>query len=210
MTAMPCLYSFRRCPYAIRARMALMRSGVRVELREVKLSSMPQQLLQLSAKATVPVLRLPDGRVIDESLDIMRWALSQADPDDWLTIDADSEALIAQHDEAFKPLLDRYKYADRHPELSPGEHRANTDLFLRALETRLSAGQYLSGEQMRLTDVAIMPFIRQFAGVDSAWFEQADYAALRRWLNAMLESELFTSVMGKQAFWKPQQAAVYL
>ena len=204
------LYSFRRCPYAIRARMALVYSGIRVELREVKLSDMPAAMLALSPKATVPVLRLVDGRVIDESLEVMRWSLAQADPDNWLDIEAASTALVQRCDDEFKPLLDRYKYADRHPEFSEFEHRQRAEGFLRELDQLLSQRPFLGGDQHRLVDIAIFPFIRQFAGVDAAWFKSCEYAHVRNWLDALLESSLFLGVMKKYAFWKPGNAAVYL
>lgn len=204
------LYSFRRCPYAIRARMALVCSGIRVELREVKLSDIPPSMLALSPKATVPVLRLADGRVIDESLEVMRWSLAQADPDNWLDMEAASSSLVQRCDDEFKPLLDRYKYADRHPEFSEFEHRQRAEWFLRELDELLSQRPFLGGNQYRLVDIAIFPFIRQFAGVDATWFESCEYTHVRDWLNTLLESSLFQGVMEKYAFWKPGDAAVYL
>ena len=190
--------------------MALVYSGTRVELREVKLSAMPAAMLQLSPKATVPVLALSDGQVIDESLDIMRWSLSRFDPDQWLDIDEASTQLIRRIDVEFKPLLDCYKYADRHPRLSQLEHRDRAEVFLRELNHLLSLQPYLSGHRLRLTDVAIFPFIRQFAGVDPSWFEHCDYASLRSWLNTVLGSDLFQRVMQKNPFWQPGDAVTYL
>lgn len=210
MIMMPVLYSFRRCPFAIRARMALVYCGIRIELREVKLSAMPASMLQLSPKATVPVLDLSDGQVIDESLDIMLWSLSRTDPDQWLDIDETSKQLIQRIDTEFKPLLDCYKYADRYPRFSQLEHRARAEVFLSELIRLLSLQPYLSGHRLRLTDVAIFPFIRQFAGVDPSWFEHCDYASVRNWLNAMLGSDLFQRVMQKNPFWQPGDAAIYL
>lgn len=210
MIMMPVLYSFRRCPFAIRARMALVYSGIRVELREVNLSDMPGSMLQLSPKATVPVLALSDGRVIDESLDIMLWSLSRADPDQWLDIEESSTQLMWRIDKEFKPLLDCYKYADRHPWLSQLEHRTRAEVFLDELNRLLSLQPYLSGGRLRLTDVAIFPFIRQFAGVDPSWFKHCDYASVRSWLNTMLGSDLFQRVMQKTPFWQPGDAAIYL
>jgi glutathione S-transferase len=210
VNATPILYSFRRCPYAIRARMALVYAGIRVELREVKLSNMPESMLRLSPKATVPVLVLPGGRVIDESLEVMLWSLSQADPCQWLETDTASRQLIRRCDEDFKPLLDCYKYADRHPLLSQPGHRARAEFFLRELDQLLRCHAFLTDSQCRLADVAIFPFIRQFAGVDAPWFEHCEYAALRGWLNAMLDSDLFSRVMNKHPFWQPGDATVYL
>jgi glutathione S-transferase len=206
----PVLYSFRRCPFAIRARMALVYSGIRVELREVKLSDMPAAMLQQSPKATVPVLVLVDGRVLDESFDVMTWCLAHSDPDHWLDIDAASRQLMRRCDEDFKPLLDCYKYADRHRECSELEHRNRAEAFVGELNQLAAKRAFLSGSHCRLTDVAIFPFIRQFAGVDAAWFEHSEYAALRRWLQTMLASDLFQRVMQKQPFWQPGDATVYL
>ena len=207
---MPILYSFRRCHFAIRARMALVYSGIPAELREVKLSDLPDSMLRLSPKATVPVMAFPDGQVIDESLDVMLWSLSQSDPGHWLDIDKASQKLIRRNDEEFKPLLDCYKYADRHPELSQLEHRARTEVFLSELNQLLSHRPYLSDSQCRFTDVAIIPFIRQFAGVDATWFERCEYASVRTWLHTMLGSDLFQRVMQKNPFWQPGDETIYL
>ena len=205
----PCLYSFRRCPYAIRARMTLAYSAIRVEIREIKLSNMPQEFLDLSPKATVPVLRLSDGTLFEQSLDIMHWALSVADPQQWLVDDSESQELIRQNDEDFKPLLDAYKYADRFPRLSQLEHRNGAESFLRQLEDKLCQHPFLVSKRMTITDVAIMPFIRQLAGVEPKWFEQCEYSGVRRWLNQQIDSELFKSVMSKFAFWQPGDNTIY-
>jgi glutathione S-transferase len=189
--------------------MALASSGIEVELREVKLSDMPDSMLLLSPKATVPVLVLGDGKVIDESLDVMVWSLSRADPEHWLDIDAASNRLILRFDEEFKPLLDCYKYADRNPHLSQLEHRNRAEVFLLELNQLLSLNVYLSDDQCRLTDVAIFPFIRQFAGVDAAWFERSEYSFVRNWLNSILCSPLFQNVMQKYPVWRPGNQDVY-
>ena len=190
--------------------MALASSGIVVELREVKLSDIPDSMSQLSPKATVPVLVLDDGQVIDESLDVMLWSLSQADPEHWLDIDTASNRLIMRFDEEFKPLLDCYKYADRHPQLSQLEHRIHAEVFLRELNQLLSLNAYLGTEKCRLTDVAIFPFIRQFAGVDTAWFERSEYSFVRSWLNTMICSPLFQKVMQRYPFWRPGDETVYI
>jgi glutathione S-transferase len=210
MYTTPTLYSFRRCPFAIRARMALVYSGIKVELREVKLSNMPDSMLRLSPKATVPVLAVSDKKVIDESIDVMHWSLSQSDPDQWKDIDEASKQLIKRNDEEFKPLLDCYKYADRNPEFSQLEHRARAEGFLNELNQLLALQPFLSGSQCRLADVAIFPFIRQFAGVEPKWFEDCEYSAVRNWLNVMLGSELFQAVMKKNPFWKMGDQTVFL
>jgi glutathione S-transferase len=194
----------------MRARMALLHCGIKPELREVKLSDMPQALLTLSPKATVPVLQLSEGRVIDESLDIMRWALSIADPNHWLENSHVSDQLIEQSDNDFKPLLDKYKYADRHTELSELEHRQNAESFLKLLEKRLNRHLYLVDDQIRLADIAIFPFIRQFVGVEPSWFVQSDYNFVARWLNILIELSEFKTIMHKYSVWQECDPALYL
>ena len=197
----PILYSFRRCPYAMRARLAIASSNLSVDLREVVLKDKPQALLDISPKATVPVLVSSDGKIIDESVDIMHWALQQSDPEHWLaTIDHE---LISNNDGNFKHWLDRYKYADRHPEQSEHYYRQQGEYTLLLLEQRLMMSAYLSGENISFTDVAIFPFIRQFAAVDLTWFDSAPYPKLRAWLHALISSELFRSIMVKNQAWKP-------
>lgn len=198
MTA-PILYSYRRCPYAMRARMALQYAGVDVEIREISFSDKPKHLLLISSKGTVPVLVLSDTQVIDESLDIIYWALDQQDVDGWLSVDIDLvKALIAENDGFFKASLDAYKYPERNPEKTQAEHRASGEVFLQQLEAQLEkGGGGLFGELPTLADIAIFPFVRQFRGVDIAWFETLPYAQLNVWLTALIESELFDSVMQK-------------
>ncbi|MBU4631936.1 glutathione S-transferase [Pseudomonas chlororaphis] len=195
------LYSFRRCPYAMRARLALRYSGVPLEIVEVSLKAKPAAMLALSPKGTVPVLSV-DGRVIDESLDIMRWALAQHDPQDWLLKDDGPaqqriEALIAENDQVFKLHLNRYKYAERYPEQPMEHYRSQGEVFLRQLDELLSQRDYLLAEHPSLADMALAPFVRQFAHVDREWFAQTPYRNLQRWLQRFLESELFTQVMAK-------------
>ncbi|WP_347304216.1 glutathione S-transferase [Croceibacterium sp. TMG7-5b_MA50] len=197
------LYSFRRCPYAMRARMALAVSGTRYELREVRLQMKPDAMLLASPKGTVPVLVLPDGSVLDESLDIMRWALTRCDPEGWLS--RDDAALIAKNDQAFKRHLDRYKYPERH-DSNPLEHRRSGLTFLRELDVRLSAQSQLCGPARGLTDAAILPFVRQFAAVDREWFAAQPLAHLQAWLKEHLESDLFNTVMMRTAPWSPDDA----
>jgi glutathione S-transferase len=204
-SADPILYSFRRCPYAMRARLALAISGTRCELREVKLSAKPAAMLAASSKGTVPVLVLADGRVIDESLEIMRWALAGCDPDGWLN--RDDEALIAANDGPFKHDLDRYKYPDRHAS-EPLVHRDRGLTFLREIDQRLAAGGQLCGSAPGMADAAVMPFVRQFAGVDPKWFEAQELSHLQTWLNDHLASKLFTAVMMRTPTWAPGQAPV--
>lgn len=191
------LYSFRRCPYAMRARLALRYSGVPVEIIEVSLKAKPAQMLALSPKGTVPVLSL-DGRVIEESLEIMQWALAQHDPDDWLLHgDPAVLALIAENDQVFKHHLNRYKYAERYPEQPMEHYRAEGEVFLQKLEDLLAEREYLLAERMSLADAAVVPFVRQFAHVDREWFAGAPYRRLQAWLQRILESPLFMAVMAK-------------
>ncbi|WP_070413960.1 glutathione S-transferase [Pseudomonas lundensis] len=193
------LYSSRRCPYAMRARMALRYSGVPVSIIEVSLKAKPAQMLAASPKGTVPVLVCADGRVIEQSLEIMHWALSQNDPDVWLPADRPLiEALIEENDTRFKVLLDRYKYAVRYPEYPMEHYRAQGAVVLQRLECLLEHTPYLTGTTLTLADVALAPFIRQFAHVDRAWFAQAPYPKLQAWLERFLASGLFTAVMAKQ------------
>jgi glutathione S-transferase len=202
------LYSFRRCPYAIRARLALRYTGLQCELREVVLKDKPAAMLAASPKATVPVLVLDSGgahaEVIDESLDIMLWALEQHDPDGWLAVDhAAANQLIEASDEQFKPWLDRYKYPNRYDELEPGEARQHCEFFLQALEAVLIERNFLSGERAGLPDMAIYSFVRQFAFVDIEWFRASAYRNVNEWLDLFLESELFATVMEKYPAWQP-------
>ncbi|MGP1717401.1 MAG: glutathione S-transferase [Methylophilus sp.] len=196
--ALPILYSYRRCPYAMRARMALWAANIQVELREVSLREKPQHLLQISPKGTVPVLQLPDGAVLEQSLDIMYWALQQNDAQGWLSGDAETaNALISLNDGEFKRALDRYKYPDRYPEQSQLFYRQQGEQFLHKLETALAGHRYLVSDSVSIADVAIFPFIRQFAAVDGEWFAQSAYVHLRVWLQGWLESALFAEVMQK-------------
>ncbi|WP_427969548.1 glutathione S-transferase [Altererythrobacter sp.] len=199
MTGLPILYSFRRCPYAMRARMALWISGTSCELREVKLADKPPELSEASEKSTVPVLVLPSGTVIDESIDIMRWALAQNDPEGWLA--GDEHALIERNDGPFKHHLDRYKYSTRHGS-NAEEHRAAGLEVLRDLDVRLSNQPQLCGEHRTLADMATFPFVRQFANADRAWFDAQCLPHVQRWLASHLESDLFAAVMGKYVPWK--------
>ncbi len=207
MTAtLPVLYSFRRCPYAMRARLALAASRQQVELREVVLKDKPPELLQASAKATVPILVLPDGEVIDESLEIMLWALRRGDPERWLAPQTGSSAemiaLIADNDGDFKHHLDRYKYPQRHDGADAQAHRRDAAAFAARLEGRLGAQPWLFGQHAALADMAIGPFVRQFAGVDPAWFAARPWPQLRRWLAAVTGSARFGQVMGKYPRWR--------
>lgn len=183
----------------MRARMALLVSGIICEIREVKLRDKPPEMLAASPKATVPVLVLPDGAVIDESIDIMRWALSRNDPEDWLA--GDDKDLIETNDGTFKHHLDRYKYADRHA-ADPIEHRTAGLAILSDLEDRLDTHAYLCGEHRTLADIAIMPFVRQFAETDRAWFDAQTLPRLQRWLADLRSSSLFEAAMVRREPWR--------
>jgi glutathione S-transferase len=199
----PVLYSFRRCPYAMRARLALMASGTPCELREIKLSAKPEAMLAASPKGTVPVLVLADGTVIDQSIDIMRHALTRRDPEGWL--ERDDPGLIAANDGSFKHDLDRYKYPERHG--ADGlVHREAGLAFLRDLDARLAVSDQLGGDRRGLADAAIMPFVRQFAAVDRDWFDAQALPHLQRWLAGHLGSELFAAIMIRPAPWSPGDA----
>jgi glutathione S-transferase len=191
------LYSFRRCPYAMRARMALRYAGVPVEIVEVSLKAKPAEMLAISPKGTVPVLDA-GGRVIDESLEIMRWALAQNDPQGWL-LDGDLRIaeLIEANDQGFKVQLNRYKYAERYPEQPMEVYRAEGAVYLQKLEALLNDRDYLLADHPSLADIALLPFVRQFAHVDREWFAQTPYVRLQAWLQRFLDSELFTSIMKK-------------
>ena len=200
---LPCLYSFRRCPYAMRARMAIRASQLQVELREVVLKNKPAEMLEASPKATVPVLVTEQNQVIDESLDIMHWSLQQNDPYQWLRPEHAevTEKLIRYNDNIFKIHLDHYKYFERFPEQPQISYREKGEQFLAQLEQQLCNTRYLVDDHASLADIAIFPFIRQFAHVDLDWFNHSKYTALNQWLNEWLNSDLFTSVMHKHPPW---------
>lgn len=197
------LYSYRRCPYAMRARMALKYSGIEVEHREIELRNKPQSMLIASPKGTVPVLCIGD-LVLDQSLDIMHWAISQSDPDQWRNADdAIAQAWTAKNDGPFKVLLDQYKYPNRYPELDQAVVLNEAlQIMLLPMEQALQVTQYLMGDKLTWVDVAIFPFIRQFSMVDAKKFEQLPISATKKWLSQQLNSELFQSVMHKHPVWR--------
>lgn len=198
------LYSFRRCPYAMRARLGLLFAGMKVELREVVLKNKPSQMLAISPKGTVPVLQLTEGSVIDESRDIMLWALEQKDPRNLLdeAVRTEADALIDQNDNEFKYWLDRYKYADRHLEMTQEEYRQQGEVFLQQLEKQLEKHTYLLGDKVTVADIGIMPFVRQFAHVDREIFYSLPYPNLQRWLQDWLQHPLFLQAMTKFKPWE--------
>lgn len=197
----PILYTYRRCPYAIRARMALTVSSLGYESREISFKQKPAEMLIASPKGTVPVLVLEDDTVIDQSYEIMKWALRKNDPLGWLP-QCDEEwkatdALVGENDTSFKTHLDAYKYNDRHPDVPMDELRERAMPFLRRLDATLARENYLFRGQCTIADVALFPFIRQLRNVDSKWFDSNGLEALNAWLHRFLEGELFAKVMAK-------------
>lgn len=206
----PCLYSFRRCPYAMRARLGILFAELQVELREITLKNKPPQMLAISPKGTVPVLQLLDGTVIEESREIMIWALAQQDPQGLLHDAAlhDANVLIDKNDNEFKHWLDRYKYADRHLEMSQTEYRQKGEVFLQLLEELLTKNPYLLGKGITLADIGIMPFVRQFAHVNRDVFYNLPYPNLQRWLQDWLQHPLFLQAMTKFQPWQEKDDVV--
>ena len=205
---LPVLYSFRRCPYAMRARLAIASAGLECELREVVLRDKPKAMLDASPKGTVPVLVLPDGAVIDESLDVMLHTLKRRDPEGWLSpeesgLDAMLD-LVAACDGPFKHDLDRYKYESRYADEGAvsEDHRKSGSAFLSVLDERLADRPQLFGERVSLADMAVMPFVRQFANTDRDWFDAQPLADLQRWLAGHLASPLFEGIMTKYPAWQ--------
>ena len=193
----------------MRARLAIAYSQQSVYLREVVLKHKPKEMIVLSEKATVPVLQLTNGDVIDESLDIMIWALEYADPKGWLTPNLPLMLeLIDENDFEFKNWLDKYKYADRFPQQSVDYYQQRADDFLFKLETKLQGSRYLFGENISLADMAIFPFVRQFAGVDKTYFENLSYRALQNWLTNLTTLPLFISIMSKYPSWNSENKGV--
>ena len=205
---LPILYSFRRCPYAMRARLAVASRGVQVELREVVLRDKPPAFLESSPKGTVPVMVLADGTVLEESLDVMDWALGGADPEGLLAGDAAAmRALVDRCEAEFKPHLDRFKYHVRYEDADPEEEREKAAEFLHELDEMLRASEYLFGDAIRFADIGIAPFVRQFANTNRAWFDAQDWPNLLRWLNAFVASERFQRIMAKYPKWQAGDAA---
>ena len=207
MTARPIFYSFRRCPYAMRARMALAASAVQVEHREVVLRDKPPEMLEASPKGTVPDLLLPDGRVLEESLDVMRWALEQSDSLGWLA--HDDKKLVSATDGPFKQALDHYKYPHRYGLTDGTAHRDAALAHLGDLNDLLSAALYLGGARPAFTDIAIFPFIRQFAATDETWFAALPLPALQSWLSALVSTDLFALIMRRYPQWEAGDAPVH-
>ena len=207
MTALPILWTFRRCPYAMRARLAIQSSGRQVVLQEILLKDKPTAFLAASPKGTVPVVQDGDD-VIEESRDVMLWALGRSDPENWLKMPAEGHTLIDTCDGPFKQALDHTKYAVRFPDRDEAAERAKAMVFLRDLDARLSYSPFLMGPKRTLADIAILPFVRQFANTDRAWFDTQGLGPLTAWLDAFLGSDRFRKVMTKYPPWQNGQDQV--
>ena len=217
MTTFPILYSFRRCPYAIRARMALAYADISYELREVSLKSKPREMLDISPKGTTPVMQIFNGQdfiVLEESLDIMNWAIQQNDPLSWEDLSEQSMAiakhLINTNDREFKQALDRYKYPNRFPEKPQEFYRQQAEEFLQVLEVHLQQNNFLICDRKTLADIAIFPFVRQLAYVNIDWFNSSPYPKLQQWLKWHETSAMFEVVMQKFPVWIPEQEAIVI
>jgi glutathione S-transferase len=205
-SALPIIYSLRNCPYAMRARLAIFKAQQTVLLRDLVLSNKPAEMIAVSPKGTVPVLVLTNGRVIEESLEVMLWALQQTDPDDLFHCDDEGAlpvmlSLISTFDNDFKTSLEAYKCAKRYQEYNVDECRIVCLQYIEQLEQRLTEHRFLMSDKESLADIALVPFIRQFARVERQWYLQSPYPKVRRWLNSYLQSPVFTKVMAKHPLW---------
>ncbi|WP_188673250.1 glutathione S-transferase [Neptunicoccus cionae] len=201
----PILYSFRRCPYAMRARLSIVASGLQVELREILLRDKAPAFLAASPKGTVPVVVNGDT-VIEESLDVMEWALGQSDPQGLLYAGPEARELVLRCESEFKGHLDRFKYAVRYDDVDREEERKLASVYLRELDRRLDGQEYLFGERIGFADIGIAPFVRQFANTDRAWFDGQDWPNLIRWLDGFINSDRFQSIMNKYPKWEEGDA----
>ena len=204
---LPILYSFRRCPYAMRARLALMSSGIQFELREILLRDKAPEFLASSPKGTVPIL-VTQFEIIEESFDVMQWALRQADPEHWLSMPAAGYDWIKRCDGPFKKALDHIKYAVRYPDLDPVQERVNASDFLKDLDNQISGSAWIFGTECTLADMALLPFIRQFANIDQVWFDRQTWPNLQYWLAQFMASDRFANIMGKHNKWAAGDAVV--
>jgi len=207
MTTLPILWTFRRCPYAMRARLAIQSSGQQMELREILLRDKPAPFLEASPKATVPVVQTGDT-VIEESREVMLWALGRDDPEGWLDMPQEGHALIDTSDGPFKTALDHTKYAVRFPDRDEAEERAKAMVFLNDLNDRLTRNTFLMGPRRSLADMAILPFVRQFANTDRDWFNAQGLGPLTNWLDDFLASDRFRAIMSKYPPWQNGQDQV--
>ena len=209
----PILYTFRRCPYAMRARFAIRSSKIIVEIREIKLQEKPSEFLQLSPKGTVPVLITNSGVVLEESLDIIYWALNKNDPHKWLAKGKlENQEIIKLLDDLenkFKPNLDKYKYPSRFSGVDQFFHRDKNLCFLKKLNCYLENNKSLNCEHLSLLDYTIFPFVRQFRNVDQDWFDKLNFIFLDKWVNQIIDSKDFSSIMKKFKKWEPNDLPIY-
>ena len=209
----PILYTFRRCPYAMRARFAIRSSKIIVEIREIKLQEKPFEFLKLSPKGTVPVLITNSGVVLEESLDIIYWALNKNDPHKWLAKgkleNQEIKKILYDLENKFKPNLDKYKYSSRFPDIDQYLYRDKNLYFLKKLNSYLENNNSLNCEYLTLLDYAIFPFVRQFRNVDQEWFEKLNFIFLDKWINQIIDSQDFSSIMKKFKKWEPNDLPIY-
>ena len=209
----PILYTFRRCPYAMRARFAIRSSKIIVEIREIKLQEKPSEFLKLSPKGTVPVLITNSGEVLEESLDIIYWALNKNDPHKWLAKgkleNQDIIKLLDDLENKFKPNLDKYKYPSRFSGVDQYLHRDKNLCFLKKLNYYIKNNKSLNCEHLSLLDYAIFPFVRQFRNVDQDWFDKLNFIFLNKWINQIIDSQDFSSIMKKFKKWEPNDVPIY-
>ena len=208
----PILYSFRRCPYAMRARFAIRASGINVEIREIKLQNKPIEFLRLSPKGTVPVLVTNSEEILDESLDIMNWALRIKDSKNWLAEgnlnQNELENILKILELEFKQNLDKYKYSTRYKNIDKNFYRDKNLIFLNKLNNLLKTNKALNCSHLSLIDYAIFPFIRQFRNVDEKWFDSLNFNFVKKWLYQIIDSEDFLSIMKKYKLWEPNQKPI--
>lgn len=209
----PILYSFRRCPYAMRARLAIKASGIIVEIREVELKNKPKEFLGISPKATVPIVCISSKQIIEESLDIMEWALKINDPLKLLKYEKlnriEIHNILNKLENEFKQNLDRYKYSSRFDLPSPKLYRDKNLQTLNEFNNLLQNNKGICSSHLSLLDYAIFPFIRQFRNVNSVWFDSLELKFLQTWLYELIDSDEFSSIMKKYEIWNPNQKPIY-
>ena len=209
----PILYSFRRCPYAMRARLAIKASGIIVEIREVELKNKPKEFLSISPKATVPVVCISSKQIIEESLDIMEWALKINDPLKLLKYEKlnriEIHNILNKLENEFKQNLDRYKYSSRFDLPSPKLYRDKNLQTLNEFNNLLQNNKGICSSHLSFLDYAVFPFIRQFRNVNSVWFDSLELKFLQTWLYELIDSDEFSSIMKKYEIWNPNQKPIY-
>lgn len=215
ISSIPTLYGFRRCPYVIRTKVTLAYSGISYRLREIKLSNKPQAMLDISSKGAVPVMQLAGGQVIDESMDIIYYALGTNDPDGWNDLSSveqeRAQQLIIRNDTEFVPLLNKYKYFEQHPEQKQEFYREQIEAqFFADMDALLGTQGYLVSDKISIADVAIFPLVRQFAYADKDWFFTSQYTHIIRWLESFLESPIFKRVMEKHPVWQEGEEGILI